>query len=125
MPNKFTDILEHVGKVFKTIFTDATKVAEIAEPIVDIAFPGVAPLYNFTVQQAAMAEAAAGGASGTGPQKLAAVSAAVLPYATAAMKNDGVPAPTATQIVDYVNAVVASLKALPAPVAPEAEQAKA
>lgn len=120
MPNKFIDILEHVGKVFKTIFTDATKVAEIAEPVVDIAFPQIAGLYNFTVQQAALAEAAAAGTQGAGPQKLAAVVSAVQPYATAALKNDGVPTPTSDQIAAYVNAVVASLKALPAPVAVQA-----
>src|SRR5690242_11316163 len=100
MPNKFEDFLSHAGSFFKKIFSGAVKVAEIAEPIVDIAFPQVASLYNFTVQQAAMAEAAAGDAS-AGPQKLAAVTAAVLPYATAAMKNDGVPPPTSIQIEAY------------------------
>lgn len=117
MPNKFLSILDHVGNVFKTIFTDATKVAAIAEPIVDIAFPSIAGLYNFTVQQASLAEAAAAGVSGAGPQKLAAVVAAVVPYATATLKADGVSAPTNDQITNYVNAVVATLKALPAPVA--------
>lgn len=108
--------LQHVGGFFKSIFTDAVKVAEAAEPVVDIAFPAVASLYNFTVQQAALAETAAEGAKGAGAQKLAAVIAAVTPYATAALKADGVSAPTEAQIEAYVNAVVASLNALPAPV---------
>lgn len=112
----FKSILDHIGNVFKIIFTDTTKAAEIAEPIVDIAFPSVAGLYNFTVQQAALAETAAAGVTGAGPQKLAAVVASVTPYASAALKNDGVPAPNSDQITNYVNAVVASLKALPAPV---------
>lgn len=120
MPNKFLDILEHVGKVFKTVLTDATKVAQIAEPVVDIAFPSIGGLYNFTVQQAALAEAAAAGTQGAGPQKLAAVVAAVQPYMTAALKGDGVPVPASDQIAAYINAVVASLKALPAPVAASA-----
>ena len=113
----FSSLLQHVGKFFKVIFSDATKVAEIAEPVVDIAFPAVASLYNFTVQQAALAETAAEGAKGSGAQKLAAVIAAVTPYAVASLKADGVPEPTTAQITAYVNAVVASLNALPAPVA--------
>jgi len=108
--------LKHVGTFFKTLFIDATKVAKAAEPVVDLAFPSVASLYSFTVQQASLAETAAAGVSGAGTQKLAAVVAAVTPYATSALQADGVPAPTTTQITAYVNAVVASLNALPAPV---------
>ena len=119
----FSSLLQHVGKFFKVIFSDATKVAEIAEPVVDIAFPGIASLYNFTVQQAALAETAAKGAKGAGAQKLAAVIAAVLPYAAAALKKDGVPEPTEAQIEAYVNAVVASLNALPAPLNASVEAA--
>jgi len=116
MSSGISTLLQHVGSFFKQLFTGATKVAEAAEPIVDIAFPSVANLYNFTVQQAALAETAAAGASGTGAEKLAAVVAAVTPYATSALQADGVPAPTSAQITAYVNAVVASLNALPAPV---------
>lgn len=116
MSSGIGSFLKHVGGFFKTIFTDATKVAEMAEPVVDIAFPSVAGLYNFTVQQAALAETAAEGAKGAGAQKLAAVIAAVTPYAASALKADGVPAPTLEQVTAYVNAVVASLNALPAPV---------
>jgi len=116
MPSRISTLLQHVGSFFRTLFTDTTKVAEVAEPIVDIAFPSVANLYNFTVQQASLAETAAEGAFGSGAQKLAAVVAAVTPYATTALQADGVPAPTSAQITAYVNAVVASLNALPAPV---------
>lgn len=115
--------LQHVGGFFKSIFKGAIKAAEVAEPVVDIAFPGVASLYNFTVQQAALAETAAEGAKGAGAQKLAAVIAAVLPYAASALKADGVPQPTAAQIEAYVNAVVASLNALPAPASASVEAA--
>ena len=86
-------------------------------------FQAWASLYNFTVQQAALAETAAEGAKGAGAQKLAAVIAAVLPYAASALKADGVPEPTEAQIEAYVNAVVASLNALPAPVSAGAEAA--
>lgn len=123
MSSGISTFLQHVGGFFKTIFTGAIKVAEVAEPVVDIAFPGIASLYNFTVQQAALAETAAEGAKGAGAQKLAAVIAAVLPYAAATLKKDGVPEPTEAQIEAYVNAVVASLNALPAPMNVNAEAA--
>jgi hypothetical protein len=118
MSSGISTFLQHVGSFFKTLFVDATKVAQSAEPIVDLAFPSVANLYNFTVQQASLAETAAQGASGSGAQKLAAVIAAVTPYATSALQANGVPAPTSAQITAYVNAVVASLNALPAPGTP-------
>lgn len=123
MSSGIGNFLQHVGGFFKTIFADATKVAEVAEPIVDIAFPSVAGLYNFTVQQAALAETAAEGAKGAGAQKLAAVIASVTPYAATALKADGVPTPTLAQVTAYVNAVVASLNALPAPVNVSAQAA--
>jgi hypothetical protein len=120
-------ILQHIGGFLKKVFTagekvadEGEKLAQVAEPIVDIAFPGIAVLYNFTVQQVAVAQAAADGASGAGKQKLAAVLAAVAPFAEAELAKLGVPKPTVDQITNYVNAVVASLNALPAPVAPAA-----
>ncbi|HTW46200.1 MAG TPA: hypothetical protein VMD58_11685 [Acidobacteriaceae bacterium] len=117
--------LKHIGSFFKSLFVDAAKVAKVAEPVVDLAFPSVANLYNFTVQQASLAETAAAGVSGAGEQKLAAVVAAVTPYATSALQADGVPAPTNAQITAYVNAVVASLNALPAPATTSSSQAAA
>lgn len=117
MSSGFSTLLQHVGDFFRKLFTGATQAAIAAEPIVDLAFPSVASLYNFTAQQVSLAEAAANGASGTGAQKLAAVVAAVTPYATSVLKADGVATPTSTQIEAYVNAVVASINALPAPVA--------
>jgi len=122
MSSGISTLLKHVGSFFKTLFVDATKVAKSAEPIVDLAFPSIANLYNFTVQQASLAETAAAGVSGAGAQKLAAVVAAVTPYAASALQADGVPAPTSTQITAYVNAVVASLNALPAPVSSTSPQ---
>jgi hypothetical protein len=73
------------------------------------------------VQQAALAETAAEGAKGAGAQKLAAVIAAVTPYAISSLEKGGVPTPTMAQVTAYVNAVVASLNALPAPVSADAE----
>jgi hypothetical protein len=111
----FTSILSDIGNALKKVFGIGIKVAEVAEPIIDIAFPGIAALYNLTVTAAANAETnaiAAGAQAGTGPQKLATVIAAITSdfeaYATAA----GIPFTQAT-ITAWVNAVVATLNAIP------------
>lgn len=122
MSSGFSTFLQHVGNFFRKLFTGAAQAAVAAEPIVDLAFPSIANLYNFTAQQVSLAETAAEGVSGTGAQKLAAVVAAVTPYATSILKADGVAAPTSAQIEAYVNAVVASINALPAPAAAEPAQ---
>ncbi len=118
--SKTMTFLQHVGNFFKTLFVDAEKVAVAVQPVVDLAFPGIAPLYNATVQSIAMAEtaaaAASGSAHGTGPAKLAAVAAAIEPIALAYLKQNGMIAST-EQITAWVNAVVATLNALPAPTA--------
>lgn len=110
--------LQHVGSFFKTVFADVTHVAEAVSPVVDVAFPGIAPLYNATVQAVATAEAAgtaaAGSSSGNGAAKLAAVTAAIEPIALAYLKEQGITA-NSSHITAWVNAVVATMNALPAP----------
>lgn len=112
--------LQHVGSFFKTIFADGTKAAAAVEPVVDLAFPGIATLYNSTVQAVSVAEAAgvsaASSSTGNGPAKLAAVTSAIEPLAVAYLKSQGITANN-TQVQAWVNAVVATLNALPAPVA--------
>jgi membrane-associated protease RseP (regulator of RpoE activity) len=98
--------LQHVGNFFKGIFADVTHVAVAVEPVVDLAFPGIAPLYNATVQAVSVAEAAgtaaAGATTGNGAAKLA--------Y----LRQNGIQADS-THIQAWINAVVATLNALPAP----------
>ena len=95
------------------------KVAQAAEPFVDIAFPGIAMLYNTTVNEVAKAEAAAiaaGAQSGSGEQKLAMVVAAIEPAFTEYATQTGIPSTQRAQVIEnWVNAVVASLNAIPAP----------
>ena len=115
----FKSILADIGKGFKIFFTDATKVAQVAEPIIDIAFPGIALLYNATVAEAIAAEnaaIAAGAQTGTGPQKLAMVVAAILPTFQKYAAENGLGTPSITVVTNWVNAVVASLNAIPASV---------
>jgi hypothetical protein len=112
----FTSILDDIGHGLKVFFTDATKVAVAAEPIVDMAFPGIASLYNLTVNAVSNAETAAIAASaqtGTGPQKLALVMAAIENDFAAYAKTTGISY-NATTIQNWINAVVASLNAIPA-----------
>ena len=115
----FTSILTGVAHGFKKFFGGAVKVAQAAEPFVDIAFPGIAMLYNTTVNEVAKAEAAAivaGTQSGTGAQKLAMVLAAIEPAFTEYATQTGIPSTQRAQVIEnWVNAVVASLNAIPAP----------
>lgn len=112
----FKSILSDIGNRLKKFFSIADSVAKEVEPIVDAAFPDIAGLYNATVAEVGNAETAAiaaGAQSGTGAQKLAAVVAAITPYFTQYAAANGLPAPTTTVITNYVNAVVASLNAIP------------
>jgi membrane-associated protease RseP (regulator of RpoE activity) len=110
--------LQHIGSFFKTVFVDVTHVAVAIEPVVDVAFPGIAVLYNATVQAVSTAEAAgvsaATSTSGNGAAKLAAVTAAIEPLAIAYLTSQGIAANT-VQVQAWINAVVATLNALPAP----------
>lgn len=113
----FKTILSDIGNGLKKFFSAADKVAAVVEPIVDVAFPGIASLYNSTVTEVGNAETAAiaaGAQSGSGAQKLAAVVAAITPTFAQYAQANGLPAPTSAVIANYVNAVVASLNAIPA-----------
>lgn len=111
-------ILSDIGKGLKTFFTDAEKVAIVAEPFIDIAFPGIATLYNTTVTAVGNAETAAvaaGNQSGSGAQKLSYVVGAIgADFNTYWASIGNTSSPTTAQIEAWVNAVVASLNAIPA-----------
>ncbi len=112
----FTSVLSSIGTGLKDFFDKLLPIAVAAEPIIDVAFPGIGALYNTTVAMvinAEIAAAAAGKQNGTGPQKLAAVVQALTPIATQYLASQGITADQA-QITAWVNAVVASLNALPA-----------
>jgi hypothetical protein len=115
----FKSILEDVGNGLKKFFGVAVTVAQDAEPIIDLAFPGIGTLYNLTVAEVAKAETAAiaaGQQNGTGAQKLALVIQAITPAFQEYAATSGIPtASQAATITSWVNAVVASLNAIPAP----------
>lgn len=122
----FISVLDKIGHIFKDVFKVALPIATAAEPFLAIAFPGVSVLYNMTVSLVTAAEsaaAAAGAQTGTGPQKLAIVLAALQPYATQEAAGLGISPPTVAQTTAYVNAVVAGLNAFAALSAPPAPSA--
>jgi hypothetical protein len=115
----FKSILSDIGNGLKKFFGIAVEAAQAAEPIIDAAFPGIAALYNATVNEVAKAEAAAiaaGTQNGTGAQKLALVISAIEPVFQEYAAATGIPSANQTAIItSWVNAVVASLNAIPAP----------
>jgi hypothetical protein len=122
LESKVESILSHIGSTLKKVFTgtvaqDILKTAEVAEPLVALAFPGVAALYAATVSEVAAAETAAiaaGAQTGTGAQKLAAVVAAITPTFNAYLKAQGLPTQTAETVEKWVNTVVAGLNSIAA-----------
>lgn len=121
----FTSILSAVGNGLKKFFGVATEAAVAAEPVIDVVFPGIAPLYNLTVAEVVKAESAAiaaGQQNGTGPQKLALVVQAITPVFQEYAASTGIPwsAQQAQTITNWVNAVVASLNAIPSASTPPA-----
>ena len=114
----FKSILSDIGNGVKKVFTVGDTVAKDAEPFVDIAFPGVAPLFNAVVQQVGLAEAsaaAAGEENGTGAQKLAVVLQSIEGSITSYETTNSLATPLTQQQIEAVtNAVVAFLNALPA-----------
>jgi hypothetical protein len=113
----FTSVLSNIGHGLKLFFTGAVKVAQVVEPEVDILFPGIAALYNTTVNAVADAETkaiAAGSQNGTGAQKLALVISSINTDFAAYAKSQGIVYDQ-THVTAWVNAAVAGLNALPAP----------
>jgi hypothetical protein len=116
----FTSILSDIGTGLKKFFEGSVQTATVAEPLVDVLFPGIAPLFNSVVTEVANAEAAAIAAnaqSGSGAQKLAAAVQASESSFTAWANVNGYAVPDSTEIQTAVNAVVTfvnSLSAAPA-----------
>lgn len=107
-------ILSTVGNDLKKFFGVAVTVATDVAPVIDVLFPGIAPLYNVVVTEVGKAETvaiAAGSQNGTGTQKLALVLQATEAQFVQAAQQNGWNVPDQTQMITYINAVVASLNA--------------
>lgn len=125
--NAFVSFLEKAGKDILAIFKGAEAIATDVAPIIDVAFPAIAGIYNMTVSAVGNAEAlgeVAATQGSTNAQKLANVLSAITPTATQTLAGFGINVDK-THLTAYVNAVVASLNALPAPAAAAAPVAAA
>jgi hypothetical protein len=109
MANKFVGFLEAVGRDFK-------KLLPFAQAGVEAFFPAASPLFNLVTNQAIVAEqnfAAIGQQSGTGSQKLAAVTAAIGNTLKQALADAGKPN-SLTDVQNFISAVVTILNTTPA-----------
>ena len=113
--SSFSSILSSIGHGLKVFFTGAVKVAQAAEPFVDVVFPGIGSLYNSTVNAVSAAEShaiAAGAQNGSGAKKLELVVKAIESDFAAYAKSNGITYDS-SHVEAWVNAVVASLNAIP------------
>ena len=116
MANKFVSFLEAVGKDFKKGLSAVLPFAEAAAPVISALDPAAGAILSTTlgvVLQTEQKFAAMGQQTGSGPQKLAEVTAILTPLLTTSLSEAGQPA-TAAQITKYVNDAVAILNDIPA-----------
>ena len=114
----FKTILSDIGAVLKKVFPIATTIAVDAEPIIDLAFPGIGAVYNLAVGAIVKAEGlalAVGAQSGTGAAKLSMAVQEIEPVFIDWYTKQYGQTPTLTVVENYINAVVATLNSIPAP----------
>jgi hypothetical protein len=126
MTSKFISIMEKIGADIKIVWADVVKYLPEAAGLATLLFPGAAGTtavvvnsVNLIQQAVATVEqkfAAAGVATGTGPQKLAQVVSIVGPTVTSLLSQEGITLNT-TQLNNIINAVVAVLNVQTTPTA--------
>jgi len=119
----FKSVLSTFGGDIKKVFewvgsAKGQAVVASGEAVVEVIDPGLTGIINLAntyITEALKTEALAAGAAaqnGTGTQKLAAVTAAVTPSVLAYAKAAGLAVPTATEIQNAADGIVAFLNAL-------------
>lgn len=126
MANKFVTFLEDIGKDFKNgliklepFLIKGIAIAEAAEAPITAINPLVGAIFQTVVGTVSSIEqkfAAMGTQTGTGAQKLAEAVQILAPVLGQALTAAG-HAADLTTVQNYINAVVAFLNAIPAPVA--------
>lgn len=123
--NKFQTFLGKVGEVSKKVVSFivnkalpvAVECAQVAEPIVDLAYPAIGPEFNHVVAAVAATEAswaALGQETGTGQQKMAEVLSSVEAKLLPTLTAEGLESAAAqASIQKYVEAVVTILNTFP------------
>jgi len=116
----FSTAEKDVQKYAPVVITYAEKVESTAEPVLTLAFPGVAPGIIAATKTALSAVVSveqkfttAGAPTGTGPQKLAEVTSIVGPVLAQALQAEGLKSDPAT-ITAWINAIVGFLNGIPA-----------
>ena len=116
----FISVLDQIGRDFKkgldVILPYAVPAGEIA---ISVFAPALGPLFNTSVSAIALVEqkyTALGKQSGTGDAKLAEVLALLQPFLAQGLAAAG-KANDTTAVTAYINAIVAVLNAIAAPVA--------
>jgi hypothetical protein len=104
--------LQHLGSILMKILHIGEQAAIVAAPVVQLAFPEVAPLYTSAIGLAIAAETTAAGASGTGTQKLASVVAGLTPLAEQFAAQNNLTLDN-TKVNAWASAVADSLNLLP------------
>ena len=112
-------ILQHIGNVLRKILYIGTEVGYVAEPIVDLAFPQVAGIYNSAIGLAMSTEASSSSISGTGAQKLGQLTENLVPGMLEWAKKNGIVWSIA-DITKWASAVVDTVNLIPAPTVPVA-----
>jgi hypothetical protein len=116
--NKFLSFLSHIGQQFKKGLDAVLPFAQAASVGVAVVNPGIGAALQTTIGVISQTEqkfAAMGQQSGTGSQKLAEATQVLEPALLQIFSANGMQADT-THVQGYINAVVAMLNALPAPV---------
>jgi len=111
--NNVEKALDKIGRGLLDGLKDAIKVAQVAEPFVDLGFPAVAGLYNSTVATIASVKTTAAAAIVPGASDLdnvIAATTAATPIIEAYAKSAGLTMPDQTTILKYMAAGLASLK---------------
>lgn len=105
-------LLQKIGHDFLKVLGYIEEGAEIAEPIIDMAVPGIALIYNASVSflQTAMAAAAANSATTLTPAQIAAIATTMEPYVIPYLTTLGVSNPTSAQVQAYLNSVIQGLE---------------
>jgi hypothetical protein len=112
-----TTFLQHIGQFLGTllsILTTVTNIAKDVEPVINVDFPQIAPLYDLVVGLAIAAEATAAQVAGSGPVKLQKVSVDLVPKATAWAKANNINWPE-PDIIKWASNVVDTMNIIPGP----------
>lgn len=121
----FKTFLDHLGEDVLKVFTFGEKVAEAEAPVIESAFPEIAPLFQASlaaVQTSQAIAAAAGKTTGSSAQKLGLAVSNITPVAESFAKSQGLPIDDKT-VTNWTNAFVALMNTLPHPAATPAAAA--